>query len=307
MNTLLDIVFVILNYNVFDVTVNCVESIKKNIDTNQYHIIIVDNASPNHAGEKLHKLFKEDRYVSYVYSTSNVGFARGNNLGIDFAREHYPSKFVCCLNNDTLLKQKNFFSVLNRKYEEGKPAMIGPKIHLLNDKVQPIMPKLASVDVYVRIRNKLMHENTYWAVVREYLLSHPLIEWLNNLRHQIKGDYPSDYNNSTKSYNEEQKNVVLQGCCLIFTPVFFTKLKGFNPKTFMYVEENILFVSIRKAGMHTLYCPKLNIIHLESLSTTSVKKNSIKRRKFLCENEIRSLEVLIDEMRFSDTKQNVSV
>lgn len=299
---LLDIVFVILNYNVVDITVNCVESIKENIDTDQYHIILVDNASPNHAGEKLHQIFKKDQYVSYLYSPSNVGFARGNNLGIDFARKYYNSKFVCCLNNDTLLKQKDFFSALNRKYEESKPAMIGPKIHLLNDRIQPIMPKLASVDVYVRIRNKLMHENVYWAVVREYLLSHPLIERLNNFRHQIRGDYPSDYKNSSKSYNDEQKDVVLQGCCLIFTPVFFSKFKGFNPRTFMYIEENILFVSIKKAGMHTLYCPELNIKHLESLSTASVNKNAVRRRKFLRENEINSLEVLINEMKSFDTK-----
>lgn len=300
--TLLDIVFVILNYNVVNITVNCVESIKKNIDTHQYHIIIVDNASPNYAGEKLHQIFKGDQHVSYLYSAINIGFARGNNLGIDFAREHYPSKFVCCLNNDTLLQQKDFFSVLNRKYEESKPAMIGPKIHLLNGRIQPIMPKLASIDVYVRTRKKLVHENVYWAVIREYLLSHPLIEWLNDLRHQIKGDYPSDYKNSNRSYDEEQKDVVLQGCCLIFTPVFFSKLKGFNPRTFMYVEENILFVAIKKAGMQTLYYPELNIKHLESLSTASVNKNAVKRRKFLCENEIKSLEVLIDEMKSFDTK-----
>ena len=299
---LLDIVFVILNYNVVDITVNCIKSIEDNIDTNSYHIVLVDNASPNHAGNKLDHIFKDDTAVSYLESQENVGFAKGNNIGIDFARKEYPSKFICCLNNDTLLKQKNFFSVLENRYEKTKVAMIGPRIHLLNGKIEPLMDSLSSVDVYINARNKLLCENVYWAVMREFLLSHPFMEKLNDFRHQKRGDHPSNYRAFKNSYDEEHKDITLHGCCLIFTPMFFSKLKGFNPETFMYGEEDILYFMIRESGMHTLYCPELNIMHLEKQSTTSINKNAIKRRKFVRENQIKSLGVLIHEMESSNTK-----
>lgn len=48
-----DISFIILHYNVVDETINCVNSIKNNINSNNYHIVIADNASPNKSGDIL--------------------------------------------------------------------------------------------------------------------------------------------------------------------------------------------------------------------------------------------------------------
>ena len=45
--------FVVLHYNAIKETIDCVESIKKRIDTNKYYIVVVDNASPNHTGEDI--------------------------------------------------------------------------------------------------------------------------------------------------------------------------------------------------------------------------------------------------------------
>ena len=175
--------------------------------------------------------------------------------------------------------------------------MIGPKIYLSDGNIEPLMDKLASLSTYENARNKLLHENVYWAVIREYLLSNPIIEVLNDFRHQIKGELALNYRNFKRSYDKEHKNITLHGCCLIFTPVFFSKLKGFNPKTFMYHEEDLLFLAINRVKMHTLYCPDLNITHLEKQSTSSINKNAIKRRKFIRENQIKSLGVLIEEMK----------
>lgn len=296
-HALLDIVFVILNYNVVDITVNCIRSIEENIDTDGYHIILVDNASPNHAGAQLKSILKNDKNVSYLETPTNIGFAKGNNIGINFAKEKYPSKFICCLNNDTLLKQKNFFAILDQIYENKYPAMIGPKIHLLNKKVEPLMDSLAPLKIYENARNKLLHENVYIAVVKEYLLSNSFIQSLNDFRHQLKGEMSYDYRKFKNSYNIEHEDVTLHGCCLIFTPIFFTKFDGFNPRTFMYHEEDLLYLSIKKAGMHTLYSPRLNITHLEKQSTSSINKGAIRHRNFIREKQIQSLTVLIDEMK----------
>ena len=53
----MNIVFVILNYNIYKETINCVESITANLDTDSFHIIIVDNASKTEAGKILADFF----------------------------------------------------------------------------------------------------------------------------------------------------------------------------------------------------------------------------------------------------------
>lgn len=202
---MLDIVFVVLNFNVVEITIDCINSIKKNIDTTKYRIILVDNASSNQSGEKLQQFFLNDKHVVFVKSNRNIGFARGNNLGIKLAKKKYPAKFICCLNNDTLLQQKNFFKVLSRKYDTIHPAIIGPRIRLANGKYEPLMDQLHTVEEYHKMKNKLLHENVYWAMVRERLLQINMIESLNDFRHKLLGDVSSDYRKFKNSFNEEKK------------------------------------------------------------------------------------------------------
>ena len=124
-----DIAFVILNYNLYKETLDCVNSIIDNIDTKSFHVFIVDNASEQEISEKLERACASDSRVTLIKNAKNLGFARGNNVGIEAARE-INAKFICCLNNDTLLKQKDFYHQLEISYSRGKPAVIGPRIIL---------------------------------------------------------------------------------------------------------------------------------------------------------------------------------
>ena len=83
-----DIVFVILNYNIVAETIQCIESIKNNIDTSSYMIVCIDNASPNMAGEKLKDKYVNDNDVEVVILENNIGFARGNNEGLKRAQNY---------------------------------------------------------------------------------------------------------------------------------------------------------------------------------------------------------------------------
>lgn len=290
---MLDIDFVILNYNVYHETIECATSIGENIDTDKYHIVIVDNASPNGVGEKIKAYFADDRRISCVDSGGNLGFARGNNIGIDFCRTKYPSKFICCLNNDTLLEQKNFFCTLEDVYNRYQAAVIGPKIFLRDGFVQPLMPKLCSIEEY---QTQLkMYESRKTSISLKDKIKSVLFRWnllrkLNHFRQQM-------LHKDLYEINIETYDRVLHGCCLIFTPIFFNNMNGFNPRTFMFREEELLFFMIRKCNLHTLYSPELQILHLEDISTDAVFKKSEEKERFLNENQIKSLKVLIDEMK----------
>lgn len=54
------IAFVILHYQNIDVTIDCVEHLKKLQEIEKHNIIIVDNASPNESGNVLSDMYKND-------------------------------------------------------------------------------------------------------------------------------------------------------------------------------------------------------------------------------------------------------
>lgn len=132
----MDIAFVVLHYNAIKETIDCVESIQKNIDTDSYCIVIVDNNSSNNTGSILNDKYRNHERIKVIINKENLGFAKGNNVGIDYARNVLRSEYVCCLNNDTLLEQKDFFSQISHLHDEKHIAVIGPQVILKDNSVQ---------------------------------------------------------------------------------------------------------------------------------------------------------------------------
>jgi len=83
------------------------------------------------------------------------------------------------------------------------------------------------------------------------------------------------------------------GAVLFSAGKFFEQLNGFNPDTFMFKEEELLYLAVMRAGLHTLYEPALRSRHLEVASTDAVYTTSEAKFNFVRENQIASLKVLI--------------
>lgn len=292
-----DLAFVILNYNTISTTLECVKSIKTNIDTDNYCVVVVDNFSKTEVASELEEAFKFEEKVICIKNKENMGFARGNNLGISYVRQFLEAKFICCLNNDTVFVQKDFYSRLIKCYNRAKVAVIGPKIELVGSrKYEVLAGNLKNVEYYKEHLCNLQRENVYYGVLRTLLLKYAFFRWLNNKRHLFTMRKSLSEINLENDVNMVHKDIVLQGCCLIFTPSFFEKLNGFDSRTFMYREEELLYVKIKKCGLETLYYPDLLIKHLCEQSTRMSFKGVMAKYRFKKENEIESLKVLIEEM-----------
>jgi len=87
---------IILNYNTFDLTCQCIESIYKETKKVDFEIIIVDNASTVDDPDKFLKLFPK---IKLVKNIENRGFAGGCNDGIKVAK----GDTILLLNSDTKL------------------------------------------------------------------------------------------------------------------------------------------------------------------------------------------------------------
>jgi GT2 family glycosyltransferase len=87
---------IIINYNTFTLTCNCIQSIYDKLVEVDYEIVLVDNASV----ECDPMLFKQKfPGIKLVISPANSGFTGGNNLGVDNAK----GKYLLLLNSDTEL------------------------------------------------------------------------------------------------------------------------------------------------------------------------------------------------------------
>lgn len=109
-----------VNFNQLDVTFEFLESLKK-VTYPNFEIILVDNASQKDPGKEIKERFPE---VKMIKSKENLGFAGGNNLGINAAK----GKYFMMLNNDTEVKP-DFLEPLVQKMEgNSEIGMVGSKV-----------------------------------------------------------------------------------------------------------------------------------------------------------------------------------
>ena len=277
------ICFLILHYLAADTTKNCIESIKKNVIDTDYCIVVVDNGSNNNSGELLKKRYVDDEKVKVLLLKENLGFARGNNVGFKYAIEKEKCNYICMMNNDTLIKQRDFVGKIHEVYKNYKAAVIGPKIILGDGSINPIQPELGTIE----------HYKTTLLLMRASLIKTYLgiddIKFSKILRKNKAIVHEKDTN---KIY----KDIILHGCCLIFTPKYINIYNGINSKTYMYREEELLFLRLKLSNLSSIYYPDLNIVHLEDVSTNMFMKKQRKKKIFMYKNQIKSLKVLINEM-----------
>ena len=86
---------IIINYNTFHLTVECIRSVIQHTHDVKYEIVLVDNGSSEVSAEEFKDVFPE---IKLIALHNNVGFAKGNNAGIAASTGEY----VLLLNSDTV-------------------------------------------------------------------------------------------------------------------------------------------------------------------------------------------------------------
>ena len=121
-----------INYNGFKDTCELIETLP--LEDESLEVIVVDNASKNDEATLIEQRFLQ---VTVIRSDRNLGFAGGNNLGIQAAH----GKYLFFINNDTLLqckkedvRSKRYFQPLIYRLESSpKIGMVCPKIRFAWD------------------------------------------------------------------------------------------------------------------------------------------------------------------------------
>jgi len=102
------VAYIIVSWNNKDLLEDCIKSINDQDYSGKKLIVLVDNASSDNTVEYISKDFPN---VTLLSELNNNGFAKGNNIGIEFALKDKEVEFVVLLNTDARL-EKNWTSTL---------------------------------------------------------------------------------------------------------------------------------------------------------------------------------------------------
>lgn len=113
---------IILNWNRWKDTIECVESCSK-LSYPTFRILIVDNGSTDGSEAILRKRFPD---IEFIQTHANLGFA-GNNVGIRYALEQ-GADYVWLLNNDTVVDVEALSALVQVAESDKTLGMVGSKI-----------------------------------------------------------------------------------------------------------------------------------------------------------------------------------
>ena len=234
----IDLGIIILNYKTYKETLTLVYSLIDLKIKVSFQIIVVDNDSPNNSIKELKKIKKIEN-VSLLKSDSNLGYACGNNLGLNFLYENFICEFVAILNNDVILNDQLIFSKLINSFKViNNCGFIAP----------------VEVDKFGKI-------NSYCGRKRPSFL----IEILNSiLLFPIIFPNISRYNIDLRK--KKIKVDIIAGSFLFTSLKYFKEINFFDEGTFLFLEERILSKKVENSNKGQFLILETNYQHQTSLS-----------------------------------------
>jgi GT2 family glycosyltransferase len=241
---------IIVSYNTKDLTRACIESVLEKTGGVDLDIRVVDNGSTDGSPEMLARDFPE---VKLIRSTTNLGFARANNLAIRESKADY----VFCLNSDTILVN-NAIGILcdfMEREENRDVACCGGGLY-----------------------DQEMNPHTSYG-------NFPSLTEIAFQAFKLKGVFRAYYDRRLKSSVEYSGTEVRQvdyvvGADMFLRKSVLDKTGAFDEDFFLYFEDTELGFRLAKAGYRSVIVPDAKIIHLAGRSTTEVPKmESVRTRE----------------------------
>ena len=225
-----DISIITINYNGLKDTCELIDTLP--LENDKLEVIVVDNASLQDEASII-----EQRYprVTVVRSSKNLGFAGGNNLGIQASHGRY----LFFINNDTIIETKN---------EEQRNNFLQPLIERLesSDKIGMVCPKIR-----FSWGNHLIQYAGYTPLSSITMRNHSI------------GFGEEDHG----QYDTPHQTPYAHGAAMLVKREVINRV-GMMPECFfLYYEELDWSIMIRRAGYEIWFDPSFTVYHKESQST----------------------------------------
>lgn len=244
----MDVSVVIINYNTFQLTSDCVRSVLKHTHGLSFEIILVDNASDSFPEEDFKSEFPT---VKLVVSDRNLGFAGGNNLGI----QHSTGRYILLLNSDTYLRDNAILTTLRYMDEHPEAGVVSARLVYPDGRHQSVAQRFPSVK-YQLIELLRLQKFLSKEAAGRLLLG---------------------------AFFDHSQNAVVDwvwGAYFLFRREILDQLPGrkLDDRYFMYFEDMQWCLDISKLGYEIHFCSEAEVVHLMGGSAG-------KKSKLMIENE----------------------
>ncbi len=228
---------IILSYNTCDITLKCLSHLtkSKNVDL---EIIVIDNASTDGSVPAIAKKFPQ---VKLVANKDNIGFAAGNNQGMELAK----GEVILLLNSDCFVQ----------------PDTLASCVRYL-DQFDVLGCRLINQD------KSTQYSWGYFPTLGRIFLLMTFVDNFPLIRMFIKSIHVRDLSR----YNLSQEVDWITGAFVMFNKEVFKKVGGIDEKYFMYGEEMEWMYRIKKAGFKVRYVSEAQATHLLGASTKSLSQ-----------------------------------
>jgi GT2 family glycosyltransferase len=242
----MDVSVIIINYNTFDLTCNCIESILKHTHSLNFEIILVDNASSQCPPELFKGIFSN---LTLIKNSTNVGFANGNNIGISKA----IGKYILLLNSDIILTENSIYKSFQKLLSNPNIGALTIKLKYPDGRIQ------SNYGYFPSIWNELLTFIPFYRRIIPDMFKNAF-KIPSNTFH-AKNFYP-DY---------------IWGAYFMFPAEIIKKLpeKKLFDKFFMYAEDLTWCKQIKNLNYEIFYFSETSAIHIHFGSSSETQKPHI--------------------------------
>lgn len=233
---------IILNYNSCDDTINCVNSVFNFSDEKRFfEIYVVDNASTDESGNILVKKFNNYSNISVILNSKNMGYACGNNVGIQAALNN-GCEYIFIVNSDILFKNNAHEKLANFMNSNPLVGVVAPKVLTKEGNIQPGAIKRPRTFANKMISSTMLRK--IFPRIAKKIGESPLM-----------GKYNS---------NQPFRCFEVSGCAWMIRRSTFDKIGLLDENTLLYCEEVIYSHLLKKNDIEIWVYPKAEVIHLGS-------------------------------------------
>ena len=211
---------IILNWNGLQDTIECLDSVIK-LNYSNFRLVVVDNNSTDGSTNIISRNYPK---VIVIKNEENLGYAKGNNVGIRYALEN-NADYLWVLNNDTLVEQNALLNMVIEAEANPHTGIIGSKIYYLNS-------------------------------AKRIWFAGAMINWSRGISNHI-GMNETDV--GQYDYVKEIDRVA--GCSMLVKREVCNRVGLFDENLFLYVEEVDWCVRARRAGFKCLFVPSSIVYH----------------------------------------------
>lgn len=172
-----------------------------------------------------------------IRNSKNLGFAGGNNVGLNFGLKT-KADFFLMLNNDTLV-DKNFLKELL-------------DVCISDEKIGVVVPKIYFAKGFEFHKNRYKKED----LGKVLWYAGGSIDWKNLIAFHLGVDQVD-----SGSFGSISETEFATGCCMLIKKEVLKKVGLLDEKYFLYYEDSDFSQRVSKAGFKIMFVPKALVWH----------------------------------------------